>query len=106
MEINEQSKESLEYKRAVKRVKDLKGFYGHLAAYLIINLFLFYFYSREEGLIEGLQDLSNYFTAIFWGIGLLAHAATIFMPNILFGREWEERKIRELMDKEQRNSWE
>jgi hypothetical protein len=107
MELNEhQYNESLEYKRALKKVKAIKGFYAHLAVYLVINLLLLYVYTREEGLVEGLQDLSNYFTAFFWGIGLLAHAAGVFMPNILFGREWEERKIKELMEKEKRNSWE
>ena len=107
MELNgPQYNESLEYKRAVKKVKALKGFYGHLTVYLIINLFLLYIYTWEEGLVKRLQDLSNYFTAFFWGIGLLAHAAGVFMPNIIFGREWEERKIKELMEKDKRNSWE
>ncbi|MDX1602439.1 MAG: 2TM domain-containing protein [Salinimicrobium sediminis] len=99
-------KEDPEYRRAVKRVKALKGFYGHLAGYLIVNLVILIVSTREEGLLEGLQDLSNYFTAFFWGIGLLAHAAAVFMPNILFGREWEERKIKEFMEKEKQNSWE
>lgn len=99
-------KESPEYRRALKRVKALKGFYGHLAAYLLVNIIIIYVSTREEGLVEGLQDLSNYFTVFFWGIGLAAHAAGVFMPNIIFGREWEERKIKELMEKERRNSWE
>lgn len=99
-------KEDPDYQRAVKRVKALKGFYGHLAAYLIVNLVILIVSTREEGLVEGLQDLSNYFTAFFWGIGLVAHAAGVFMPNVLFGREWEERKIKEFMEKEKRNSWE
>lgn len=107
MELNHPNyKESPEYRRALKKVKALKGFYGHLAVYLVINLLLLYVYTREEGLVEGLQDPANYITAFFWGIGLLAHAAGVFLPNIIFGREWEERKIRELMDKERRNSWE
>lgn len=107
MELNQTPfNESSEYKRALKRVKAIKGFYGHLAAYLIINLFLLYISTREEGLVEGLQDISNYFTAFLWGIGLLAHAAGVFLPNVLFGREWEERKIKELMEKEKRSSWE
>ena len=107
MELNQPDyRESFEYRRASKRVKALKGFYGHLAVYLVINLILLYTYTWEEGIIEGLQDISNYFTAFFWGIGLLAHAFAVFMPNFIFGREWEERKIKELMEKERRNSWE
>ncbi len=107
MELNKTLyKENPEYRQAVKRVKALKGFYGHLAAYCIVNIIILYVSTREEGLVEGLQDLSNYFTAFFWGIGLVAHAAGVFMPNVLFGREWEERKIKELMEKEKRSSWE
>lgn len=99
-------KEGPEYRRAVKRVKALKGFYGHFAGYLIVNLVIFIVSTREEGLIEGLLDLSNYFIAFFWGIGLLAHAAAVFMPNILFGRAWEDRKIKEFIEKEKSNIWE
>lgn len=107
MELNEtQYKQSLEYRNAVKKVKALKGFYGHLTVYIVINLLLLYVSTREEGLIEGLKDIANYFTAFFWGIGLVAHAAGVFMPNIIFGRDWEERKIKQLMEKERRNSWE
>jgi hypothetical protein len=98
--------ESLEYQRAVKKVKALKGFYGHLSVYLVINFLLFIVYTWDEGFINGLQNISNYFTAFFWGIGLAAHAAGVFMPNIIFGREWEERKIKELMKKDKRNTWE
>ncbi len=107
MELNTPHyKESPEYRQALKKVKALKGFYGHLAGYLIVNLVILIVSTREEGFVEGLQDLSNYFTAFFWGIGLLAHAAAVFMPNILFGREWEERKIKEFMEKEKGKTWE
>lgn len=107
MELNQPNyKESLEYRRALKKVRALKGFYRHLTVYLVINLLLLYLNTREEGLIKGLVDISNYFTAFFWGIGLVAHAVGVFMPNFIFGGEWEERKIRELMEKERHNSWE
>ena len=107
MELNEPPiKESLEYKRAFRKVKALKGFYAHLLVYLVINLLLLYVYTREEGFLRGLNDPTNYITAFFWGIGLLAHAASVFLPGVIFGNDWEERKIRELMNKDQRNTWE
>ena len=99
-------RESLEYRNAVKKVKALKGFYGHLAVYILINILLLFVYTREEGLVAGLGEISNYFTAFFWGIGLVAHAAAVFLPNMIFGREWEERKIKELMEQEKRSTWE
>ena len=107
MELKEPHyRESLEYRSALKKVKALKGFYGHLAVYLVINILLLYVYTREDGFIEGLQDPANYLTAFFWGIGLLAHAASVFLPNLIFGRDWEERKIKELMEKEKKSTWE
>ncbi|MFY7813700.1 MAG: 2TM domain-containing protein [Chryseobacterium taeanense] len=35
-----------------------------------------------------------------WGIGVAAHAANTFW----IGKEWEEKKIRELMDEDRRNT--
>jgi len=46
-----------------------------------------------------LYDMDNYWTEILWGIGVLAHALSVFVPNFIFGSDWEKKKIRELMDK-------
>ena len=35
----------------------------------------------------------------FWGIGLVAHGLSVFVPQFVLGKDWEERKIRELMEK-------
>jgi len=38
---------------------------------------------------------------IFWGIGVLIHASKVFVLKGKFlGEEWEEKKIREIMEKE------
>jgi Na+-translocating ferredoxin:NAD+ oxidoreductase RnfD subunit len=34
-----------------------------------------------------------------WAIGLIGHAIAVFMPQHWFGREWEERKIQERLEK-------
>ena len=45
--------------------------------------------------------------SFFWGIGLLAHGLSTFLPYFILGKDWEERKIKELMDKERNaNKWE
>ena len=107
MELNSPNyREDPAYKHAVRKVKALKGFYTHLAVYLAVNILLFYVYTQDEGFIEGLKHPANYSTAFFWGIGLAAHAAGVFLPNMIFGRKWEERKIKELMDKDKKSSWE
>ncbi|HYI15106.1 MAG TPA: 2TM domain-containing protein [Thermomicrobiales bacterium] len=39
-----------------------------------------------------------------WGIGLGAHAMTVFVFHGRLGKGWEERKIAELMEKDRRPS--
>jgi len=88
--------QDVKYMEAKRKVKEMKGFYIHLFVYVIVNLFLI---SRNVQQGDNLNDLDNYWTAIFWGIGVLVHAIRVFVPNVILGRDWEERKTRELMDK-------
>lgn len=90
------------YYFAKRRVKRLKGFYSHLGVYVAVNIFLIVINSSNLQIGETYFKIENFYTAIFWGIGLLAHAISVFGFNFLFGREWEERKMKEFMDKEHR----
>src|SRR5690606_38556044 len=90
------------YKVAKKRIKDIKGFYIHLMAYILVNGFILFvnkkiFYNNFNNF--EIQDLSLMF---FWGIGLFAHWAGVFGTGFVLGKKWEERKIKELMDKERK----
>ncbi len=87
---------NIKYLEAQKRVKRLKGFYIHGVVYLLVNLFII---AQNVQSGSKLSNIDNYWTAIFWGVGLLGHAISVFLPNIIMGRDWEEKKIRELMDK-------
>ncbi|TBW29380.1 2TM domain-containing protein [Gramella sp. KN1008] len=98
-------KKSISYKAAHKRVKDIKGFYVHLAVYLFVNTAIFIMVTRDEGFLSGLTNISNYSTVFFWGIGLMAHWASVFGPNFIFGKKWEERKIKEIMEKDKKKLW-
>ncbi|WP_332033147.1 2TM domain-containing protein [Kaistella sp.] len=84
------------YREAKRKVKELKEFYIHFFVYIIVNLFLV---ARNVQGGDSLYDMDNYWTAILWGIGVLAHALSVFVPNFIFGTDWEKKKIRELMDK-------
>lgn len=44
------------------------------------------------------------FPAIGWGIGLAAHAVSVFFEDSILGSAWEERKTRELIEREQRGT--
>lgn len=94
--------EQLATERARRRVKALKGFYKHLAVYLIVNaglLITSYFkgdYLQKQP--HEFWSFQTFSTAVFWGIGLLCHAFNTFGTTLLFGKGWEDRKIKEYMD--------
>lgn len=82
------------YQKAKQRVEKMKGFYTHLVIYLIFSAF-FIFLNFRSG---------NFPWAIFpivgWGLGIMGHATETFGWNPFFGRQWEERKIKEIMEKD------
>ncbi|HLW32184.1 MAG TPA: 2TM domain-containing protein [Aequorivita sp.] len=83
------------YKLAKKRVEQIKVFYLHLGIYLIcVPGFLYLNYISNAGFPWAL------FPIVGWGIGVASHASETFNYNPFFGKKWEERKIRELMDKD------
>ncbi len=89
--------------RAKKKVKDIKGFYTHLAVYLLVNLFLLI---AQLGLFSGhfkigMPEWSYFTTPFFWGIGLFFHGVHVFKDQVPFLKNWEQRKIREYMEKEE-----
>lgn len=106
MEKNYQQDEN--YKAAQKRVKDIKGFYIHLTVYLFVNIAIIVANSNFTQFGNSGLEFSNFFTAFFWGIGLAAHWASVFGPGLFFGKKWEEKKIRELMEKDRQKmqKWE
>ncbi|MFY1048162.1 2TM domain-containing protein [Chryseobacterium sp. GP-SGM7] len=89
----------IHYQQAKKQVDKLRGFYGHLFSYIGVNLMIAYFNYTNLAPNESYFQFKNFFTATFWGIGLLAHALFVFLPNFDFAKKWEEKKIKEIMDK-------
>lgn len=96
----------LQYIEAIARVKKIKGFYIHLIVYLVVNLMIVFVNIQDLDLGESYFKMENFFTAFFWGIGLTSHAFSTFLPNWIFGRNWKEKKIKELMEKEKSEKWE
>ncbi len=84
------------YKLAQKRVEKLKGFYIHLAIYIMmVPVFIYLNFISKAGFPWAL------FPIVGWGIGVTSHASETFNYNPFFGKDWEDRKIRELMDKDE-----
>lgn len=94
--------------KARKRVEDIKGFYKHLAAYILVNAFLLIMHAINLDPGESFWSWGSFITPLSWGIGLLAHWLSVYSRNIFFSRDWEERKIQEYMDREKNRSskWE
>ena len=91
--------DEIKYLEAKKRVKRVKGFYIHFLVYICVNLFIAYLNYEDLKPGESYFQWQNFFTLFFWGIGLAAHGLSVFLPNFILGKDWEEKKIRELMDK-------
>jgi len=93
------------YLRAKKKLDKIKGFYWHLASYIVVNIFLIVMITINLDYDESIWQFGAFATPLFWGIGLAFHAMGVFGPDLLFGKGWEERKIDEYMDKDKRH-WE
>ena len=98
--------ENQKYLRAQKKVKAIKGFYLHLAVYLGVNAFLLLARIISGEGVDLLLDWSSYGTLFFWGIGIVFHAFGVFGMDFILGKSWEDRKIKELMNKDKRDFWE
>lgn len=100
--MNQQDNER--YARAKKKMEDIKGFYSHLVVYLIVNttLILVQLGIFSRGLY-GFEwpEWSMFTTPFFWGIGLFFHGLYVFQHRFRFFKDWEERKIKEYMDKDE-----
>ena len=82
--------ENMSYVRAKERVEKLKGFYGNLISYCCVIPLLIFINLRTS-------DFQWFwFPMLGWGFGLTMHAAETFG----YGKSWEEKKIREILDKE------
>ena len=85
------------YERAMKRVEDIKGFYGNLGSYIVVNLGLMIL-----NLVTTPEHLWFYWPMIGWGIGVIFHGMKVFNYVPFFGKEWEEKKLKQFLEEEKR----
>ncbi|WP_406683051.1 2TM domain-containing protein [Seonamhaeicola sp. MEBiC1930] len=88
------------YIRAQKRIKELKGFYWHAFWYVAVNIFIIIMIGRGSG--WNIWHFGTFATPLFWGIGLGFHALGVFGKNLFFSKSWEDRKVKEFMEEENR----
>ena len=88
------------YNKAKKRVKELKEFYSHLASDLVVSPFLIFI-----NLYFSPKHIWFYWPMLGWGIGLFFHAVGVFNIIPFFGKDWEQNKINEILEKDN-TKWE
>jgi len=89
--------ENSKYVRALEKVEKLKEFYQNLASYCIVIPFLIFINLRFS---PGFYWF--WFPIFGWGMGLAFHFLEVNNYNIFLGKNWEDRKIKEMM-KEDKN---
>ena len=96
--MNTTPEEDKLYKEARKRVKKKKNYYSAIIAYFTICTFL---------------TVLNWYQLNFtghgywwvgwvwfgWGIGMFFYTVSFFKNGVVFGQDWEDRKIKEEMEK-------
>ena len=93
------SLENSKYVKAVERVEKLKEFYQNLASYCIVIPFLIFINLTFS---PGFHWF--WFPIFGWGIGLTFHFLEVNNYNIFLGKNWEDKKIKELMEKENKQN--
>jgi len=77
--------------RAQEQVGKIKSFYGHLAIYLLFVIFFISLNVFTGGFPWAIFPIAG------WGIGVAGQALDTFGKNPFFSRDWEQRKLKELM---------
>ena len=69
-------------------MRQLRGFYIHLAQYLVVTLGLLVL-----NLVVSPHRMWVFWVMGGWGIGILAHGLRVFRPDLPFGPQWERRQV-------------
>jgi hypothetical protein len=85
-----------QYEVAQKRVKLKKGFYRHLASFIVIGLFFFIINLTTDS-----TDIWFHFPMVAWGIGLAFHYIRVFgVPYVgALDGNWEAEEIEKELNK-------
>ena len=83
------------YEEARRHAQDVRGFYTHLVIYILVNAGLI-----AMNFLEIRTRIWFGWPLLGWGIGLAAHGLWVFAFSGWLGPQWEERKIREYLDRQ------
>ena len=85
--------ENSKYLQAVERVEKLKKFYSSLASFIIVMPFLIFINLSFTPFFYWF-----WFPLLGWSIGLVSQLLEVNNFNVFLGKNWEEKKIREIMN--------
>ncbi|WNM20330.1 2TM domain-containing protein [Flavobacterium capsici] len=94
MESQNKYNENMAYMKAKERVEKLRGFYSNLISYCCVIPLLIFINLRTTSFQW------FWFPMLGWGLGLTFHALETFG----FGKSWEEKKIQEIMNKDNKSN--
>jgi hypothetical protein len=81
------------YEKAKKRVEEIKGFYSHLIVYICVNAAL----AIIDLVTPPVGVYWFWWPLMGWGIGLFFHGMGVFVFSKFPGKQWEKKKIEEVM---------
>jgi protein-S-isoprenylcysteine O-methyltransferase Ste14 len=87
-------------KRVREHVRRIKSFYSGLITFVVVNILLLVI-----NFITNPHSLWFYWVTLIWGAVLVIQAINLFTIRDRFlGAAWEEKKTRELLDKEEKKN--
>lgn len=60
---------------------------------------------REASFEELIFDIDISGVWLLWGIGLAIHGFAVFVLPKIIGNDWEDRKIRQFMEEDEKNNF-
>jgi transcriptional regulator with XRE-family HTH domain len=73
---------------AFQKVRRIRGFYVHILIYLFVNAACI-----AVNLLTTPDKLWFFGSVLFWGIGLVAHALSVFVFDKIFSGQWERAQV-------------
>ena len=86
------------YEAARKRVEEIKAFYSHLIVYIVV-IGALTIINLVTQIGDSNKNLWFLYPLGFWGFGLFWHAIGTFVFSRKGPGTWENKKIKEIMDK-------
>ncbi|WP_299709672.1 2TM domain-containing protein [uncultured Tenacibaculum sp.] len=104
------------YLLAKKEAAKIKSFYDHLTVYLVFNIIFalssnvseinFHIFGgfKISNLWYNFENFKVYPLWAVWGIIVIFQAIDVYAISILLGKNWEKRKIKELIEKDKKQA--